>query len=77
MTATAKVKDVKFYNLTPIIAEEIKKNYGKEIGIVKFANWDIYRNKKYYTLIWLKDINLIEPTKVKRSNGSGWIVLDN
>lgn len=75
VTATAKVKDVKYFELTPQIADEIKAKWNKEIGIYKFENWDLYRNKKYCTLIWLEDVKQIEPLKVKRSNGSGWIVL--
>lgn len=32
VTATAKVKDVKYFELTPQIVEEIRIKYGKEIG---------------------------------------------
>lgn len=75
VTATAIVKDVKYFDLTPQIADEIKAKWNKEIGIYKFENWNLYRNKRYCTLIWLEDVKQIEPLKVKRSNGSGWIVL--
>lgn len=75
VTATAKVKDVKYFELTPQIADKIKAKWNKKIGIYKFDNWESYRNKKYCTLIWLEDVKKIEPMKVKRSNGSGWIVL--
>lgn len=74
VTATAIVKDVKFYSLTPEIVENIRLKYGKQIGTDKFENWDLILNKKYCTLIWLKDVKTIEPMQVPRSNGAGWIV---
>ena len=73
--ATAKVKDFKYFELTPQIADEIKQKYGKEIGVYKFINWENYRNKKYCTLIWLENVEKVKPFKVKRSNGAGWIVI--
>ena len=74
--ATAKVKDFKYFELTPHIADEIKQKYGKEIGVYKFENWENYRNKKYCTLIWLENVEKVKPFKVKRSNGAGWIVIN-
>lgn len=74
VTATAKVKDVKYYELTPEIAEDIRLKYGREIGIDKFENWDETRQKKYLTLIWLEDVTTIKPLRVPRSNGAGWVV---
>ena len=76
VTATAKVKDVKYYDLTPEIVEDIRKKFGKEIGTDKFENWDITLQKKYCTLIWLEDVTRIKPIQVRRSNGAGWIVLN-
>ncbi len=75
VSATAKVKDVKYFELTPELAENIKAKWEKEIGIDKFKNWETYKNKKYCTLIWLEDVKKIQPIKVKRSNGSGWMIL--
>ena len=74
--ATAKVKDFKYFELTPKIADEIKQKYDKEIGVYKFENWENYRNKKYCTLIWLENVEKVKPFKVKRSNGAGWIVIN-
>ena len=74
--ATAKVKDFKYFELTPQLADEIKQKYGKEIGVYKFENWENYRNKKYCTLIWLENVEKVKPFKVKRSNGAGWIVMN-
>lgn len=77
VTATAQVKYVKFYNLTPQLAEEIKIKYGKKIGTDYFDDWEGYKNKKYCTLIWLENVTNIPPFKVENSHGAGWIVLKN
>ena len=74
VTATARVKVVRYYVLTPSIADMIKEKYGKEIGVDKFKNWEDCGNKKFCTLIWLESVRKIDAMKVKRSNGSGWIV---
>ncbi len=75
VVAKTQVKAVKFYNLSHEIAENIKKNYGKEIGIDYFENWENYKNKKYCTLIWLADIIPVKNMKVQNSHGAGWIVV--
>lgn len=75
VTATAVVKKVKFYELTPQKVEDIRLKYGKEIGTDKFENWQDTLQKKYCTLIWLQDVKQIKPLKVPRSNGSGWIIV--
>ncbi|MGD9901635.1 MAG: ASCH domain-containing protein [Spirochaetales bacterium] len=75
VTASAIVKMVKYYELTPEIVEDIRIEYGKEIGIDKFEDWQTTLTKKYCTLIWLKDVKRIEPIKVPRSNGAGWLIL--
>ena len=77
VTATAKVQDVKYYELTPEIVEDIRIKYGKQIGTDKFEDWDSTFQKKYCTLIWLEDVKTINPLEVPRSNGAGWIVLKN
>ena len=75
VTATAIVKNVKYYELTPDKVEDIRIKYGKQIGTDKFEDWKSTRQKKYCTLIWLDEVKTISPFKVKRSNGAGWIVL--
>ena len=77
VTATAKVQDVKYYELTPEIVEDIRIKYGKQIGTDKFEDWGSTLQKKYCTLIWLEDVKTIKPLEVPRSNGAGWIVLKN
>lgn len=75
VSAIAEVKKVEFYELNPILAEEIKTLYGNEIGIHKFENWETYKNKKYLTLIWLKNIKQIEHFKIDKKNRMGWTVI--
>ena len=75
VTVKAKVKNVKFYELNTSLAENIKTQYGKQIGIDKLKNWQEISKKKYCSLIWLGDVQEIEPIEVPRSNGNGWIIL--
>ena len=74
--AKAKVKDVKYYQLTPSIVEDIRVKYGKNIGIDYFEDWKPTLTKKYCTLIWLEDVEKLKPFTVPRSNGTAWFVLD-
>ena len=76
VTATAKVKDVKYYELTLEIVEDIRIKYGKQIGTDKFEDWKATLQKKYCTLISLEEVKTIEPIEVPRSNGAGWIILN-
>lgn len=73
--ATAQVKDVKFFELTPKLANEIKSLYGKEIRIDKFENWEIYANKKYLTLIWLEKVKRITPCAFNKKGRAGWVLI--
>lgn len=75
VTATARAKAVKYYELTPELVEQIRLKYGKQIGTDKFEDWSSTLKKKYCTLIWLEDVKIIEPMQVPRSNGAGWIVV--
>ena len=77
VTACAVADKVVFYELTPQKVEEIRLKFGKQIGTDKFEDWQSTLNKKYCTLIWLKDVKKIPEIKVKRSNGAGWIVVDD
>ena len=77
VTAIAKVKDVKYYELTPDIVEQIRVKYGKEIGADKFEDWQSTLKKKYCTLILLENIQTISPIDVPKSNGAGWFVIKN
>lgn len=75
VTAKTKAKFVQFFELTPQLVEEIRVKYGKQIGTDKFEDWQSTLNKKYCTLIWLDEIERVEPLQVPKSNGAGWIVL--
>ena len=75
VTARCVVKDVKYYQLIPELAEEIRTKFGKKIGTDKFKDWQSTLKKKYCTLIWLEKVKKIEPIKVKRSNGAGWLLI--
>ena len=77
VTATAKVKDVKYFELTPFMVEEIRMKYGRQIGTDKFVDWQSTLEKKNCTLIWLEDVKKVDPIQVPRSNGAGWIVVKN
>ena len=76
VTAKAIAKDVNYFELTPQIVEQIRLKYGKEIGTDKFADWETTKTKKYCTLIWLADVKKIDPIKVPKSHGAGWLCLD-
>ncbi len=76
VTASAKVKQVNYYELTPQKVEEIRIKYGKEIGTDKLEDWQSTLQKKYCTLIWLEDVKKIKPVKVPRSNGAGWLLIN-
>lgn len=75
VTAKAIVKDVKYYELTPKLVEQIRIKYGKQIGTDYFEDWKSTLQKKYCSLIWLDKVTKINPQKVPRSNGAGWIVI--
>ena len=75
ITASAQVKDVKYFELTPDIANDIRQKYGKQIGIDKFEDWHTTLHKKYCTLIWFENIKKLQPIKVKKNNRAGWLVI--
>ncbi len=75
VTATATAKKVMQFELTPDKVEDIRVMYGKQIGTDKFEDWQDTLHKKYCTLIWLENVEEIEPIEVPRSNGAGWIVV--
>ena len=77
VTAKAEVDKVQYYQLTPEMAEQIRKDFGKQIGTDKFEDWETTRNKRYCTLIWLKNVKKISPVEVPRSNGAGWLLLED
>ncbi len=77
VTAKAVAARVEQFKLTPTIVEEIRIKYGREIGTDKFQDWQGTLNKKYCTLIWLEQLERIEPMPVKKSFGAGWLVFND
>ena len=76
VNVTAQVETVKYYKLNDHLIKDILDSYSKDIGIEDKEKFFLdVKNKKYCTLIWLKNIKRIDPIKVKRSNGSGWLVI--
>lgn len=75
VTAKANVEKVEFYELTPDIAEEIRKKHGKEIGIDKFDDWNKYLQKNFCTLIWLSNVEKVKNIPSPKSHGAGWLVI--
>lgn len=75
ITAKAIVEKVEFYELTPDIAEEIRKKHGKEIGTDKFDDWNKYLQKNFCSLIWLSNVEKVENIPSPKSHGAGWFVI--
>lgn len=71
-----KVKRVEYFNLTPQVVEDIRLKYGELIGTSEPKDWESTKQKKYGTLIWIENVESIQPINVPRSNGNAWFVLD-
>ena len=71
------VERVEFFELTPAIVEDIRLNYGRLIGTDNVKDWESTKQKKYGTLVWVKNVKKIKPIVVPRSNGAAWFVLEN
>lgn len=75
ITAKAEVEKVKFFELTPELADKIKIEFGDKIGTSKFENWENYKQKKFLTLIWLKNVTKVTPIKINKKSRTAWVVL--
>ena len=73
--ATAKVATVKnFKNLTPKKIIAIKQQYNRYIrGSDEY--WRSKANYKFGVLVWLKDVELIEPVRIRKKDWRAWVVL--
>ena len=73
--ATATAAAVKnFQNLTPKQITEIKQRYNHQIK----GSEDIWRSKmdcKFGFLVWLKDVQPIEPVRINKKDWRAWVVL--
>jgi hypothetical protein len=84
ITLTAKVdKVLSFEDLTPEKVMRLLEQYGKEDGIEEKdiqIFFERFKNKKYCLLIYLKDIQEVEPFSIDKSgfgNMSAWISVKN
>ena len=73
VSASARVSDVKFFELNDKVIDEIIDKYGKDICISD-RNKDRC-NKRYCTLVWVEDVRIIEPFSVKKSYGTAWMIV--
>jgi len=74
VTHKAKVKKVIFEeNLTQKKTKWLLRKFGKKIG-VDISYFKKVKDKKYCSLIFLKDVNEIKPFSIKRSYGKAWYI---
>ena len=80
VTAKAKVSEVlQFQDLTPATVGKILDEYGAQDGIPKGKSpkfFELFKNKKYCLLIFLKEVQRIKPFNVNKSGFgamSAWI----
>lgn len=73
--ATAKVAAVKnFENLTPQQIIEIKQQYNHYIkGSEEY--WHSKADCRFGVLVWLKDVEPIEPVRIRKKDWRAWVVL--
>jgi ASC-1-like (ASCH) protein len=73
--ATAMVESVKnFENLTPRQIIAIKQQYNHDI-IGSDEYWRSKRDSAFGFLVWLEDVELIEPVRISKKDWRGWVVL--
>lgn len=76
----AKVKDVVFFeDLNPQKIKQLLLKYHKEIG-VDLSYFGYIKDKRYCSLIFLKDIEKIKPFNINKKNYgimSAWITISN
>ena len=73
--ATATAADVKnFENLTPARLLELKHRYNHDIG-GSDEYWQSKTDCKFCFLVWLKDVQTIEPVRIDKKDWRAWVVL--
>ena len=72
--AQATVKKVHYFrNLIPAAVDQLRRNYNNLIlGDDQF--WTAKKNSRYCSLIWLKNVKIITPARIKRKGLQAWIV---
>ena len=75
VSATAGVKKMQqFDNLTPSKIDKIKLTYNDKI-LGSNEYWIEKRHCKYGVLIWLEQVETIEPVRINKKDWRGWVVL--
>ncbi len=78
VSARAEVEKALFFELTPSKVKELIKKYGKEICI-DMSYYPNVKDKKYCTLIFLKDVKEVEPFRIDKKgygNMAAWIMIE-
>ena len=71
----ATVEAVKnFENLTPEKITAIKRRYNHLVG-GNDEHWQQRADCKFGLLVWLKDVRVIEPVRIKKKDWRAWVVL--
>jgi ASC-1-like (ASCH) protein len=63
-----------FENLTPKRIAQIKQQYNHDIGGAD-EYWRSKENCRYGFLVWLNDVELIEPMRIGKKDWRGWVLL--
>jgi ASC-1-like (ASCH) protein len=73
--ATATVAAIKYYEtLTPALIAEIKRQYNDQI-MGGDAVWESMMDRKSGLLVWLRDVQRIEPIRIEKEDWRAWVVL--
>lgn len=73
--ATATAADVEYYpHLTPETVVQIRRQHGAEIG-GDDAVWNELMDRKCGFLVWLGDVERIEPVVIEKKDWRAWVVL--
>lgn len=71
------VKKVKFFEINEKTFNFIYKNYKNNICMQYFDNLEIYKNKKYCTLVWITNLQKINPINFVHKDQLAWIINPN
>jgi ASC-1-like (ASCH) protein len=73
--ATATVATVNnFENLTPEKINQLKQRYNRYVRAGE-KYWQSKANCKFGLLVWLKDVQPIQPVRISKKDWRGWVVL--
>jgi ASC-1-like (ASCH) protein len=73
--AKAAVADVRCYEtLTPVLIAQIKRQYNDQI-LGGDAVWESVMDRRSGLLVWLRDVQPIEPIRIEKKDWRAWVVL--